>query len=350
MSTQIFTYNKPFRLESGALLNQYHLAYTTLGQLNEAKDNAVWIFHALTANSDPSEWWSGLVGEGKLFDPAKHFIVCVNMPGSAYGSIGPLDINPLTDEPYYHDFPWFTTRDMIRAYDPLRKFLGIEKIYIGIGGSMGGQQLLEWAIEEPQLFEHIIPIATNAYHSAWGIAFNASQRLAIEADSTWKNKAEDAGTEGLKAARSIALLSYRHYDAYGISQIEESNDVLESFKSESYQRYQGDKLVKRYNAFSYYFLSKGMDSHNVGRSRISIEGALKEITARTLVIGISNDVLFPVSEQQFLANTISGASFKSIESFYGHDGFLLEYDQISKAINQFLQQTQKTDLKKQLIK
>jgi homoserine O-acetyltransferase len=346
----IFTYNKPFRLESGALLNQFHLAYTTLGELNEAKNNTIWIFHALTANSDPSEWWSGLVGDGKLFDPSKYFIVSVNMPGSAYGSLGPLDTNPLTNEPYYHDFPWFTPRDMIRAYDPLRKFLGIEKIFLGIGGSMGGQQLLEWAIEEPQLFEHIVPIATNAFHSAWGIAFNASQRMAIESDQTWKDKISSAGSEGLKAARSIALLSYRHYDAYGISQIEESNDLLDEFKSESYQRYQGEKLVKRFNAFSYYFLSKGMDAHNVGRNRMSIEMALKEITARTLVIGISNDILFPISEQQFLAKSINGAHFKSIDSFYGHDGFLLEYDQITKAISSFVQHSQKGEIKKPIIK
>jgi homoserine O-acetyltransferase/O-succinyltransferase len=345
---EVFYYNKPFRLESGALLNEYHLAYTTLGKLNEKKDNAVWIFHALTANSDPSEWWSGLVGTGKLFDPVEYFIVCVNMPGSAYGSISPLDINPLTNEPYHHEFPWFTPRDMIRAYRPLRKYLGIEKIFLGIGGSMGGQQLLEWAIEEPELFEHIVPIATNAFHSAWGIAFNASQRLAIEADATWKNKTNDAGSEGLKAARSIALLSYRHYDAYGISQIEESNDLLDEFKSESYQRYQGEKLVKRFNAFSYYFLSKGMDSHNVGRSRLSIELALKEITAKTLVIGISNDILFPISEQQFLANVIHNAHFKSIDSFYGHDGFLLEYDQITKAIISFLELSNQKDFKKQV--
>lgn len=348
MSLQIFKYNQPFTLESSTVLNEYHLAYTALGKLNEAGDNVVWIFHALTANSDPSEWWSGLVGAGKVFDPANYFIVCVNMPGSAYGSISPLDIDSLTNEPYYHQFPWFTPRDMIRAYSPLRKYLGIKKIFLGIGGSMGGQQLLEWAIEEPELFQHIVPIATNAFHSAWGIAFNASQRMAIEADATWQAKTNEAGSEGMKVARSIALLSYRHYDAYGISQIEESNELIDGFKSESYQRYQGEKLAKRFNAFSYYFLSKGMDSHNVGRGRLSIELALKEITAKALVIGISNDVLFPVSEQQFLANIINHAQFKSIESFYGHDGFLLEYDQITKAIHSFLELSYQTNFKQQV--
>lgn len=350
MATQIFSYNKPFRLESGALLNEYHLAYTTIGELNENKDNVIWIFHALTANSNAEEWWPGLVGKGKLFDPAKYFIVCVNMPGSAYGSTSPLDINPLTNEPFYHAFPWFTCRDMIRAYQPLQEALGIRKIFIGIGGSMGGQQLLEWAIEEPFLFEHIIPIATNAYHSAWGIAFNASQRMAIEADPTWKNKSDDAGVEGLKVARSIALLSYRHYEAYGISQIEDSNEITDDFKSESYQRYQGEKLAMRFNAFSYYFLSRGMDSHNVGRGRQSIELSLKEITAKTLVIGISNDVLFPLEEQRFLASTINGAAFKAIDSFYGHDGFLLEYEPITQSILTFLKQHSKEESKKLIIK
>lgn len=337
MSQQLFTYNKPFRLESGVLLNEYHLAYTKVGKLNATGSNVIWIFHALTANSNPLEWWDGLVGAGKLFDPERYFIVCVNMPGSAYGSLGPLDNDPLTGTPYYHHFPWFTTRDMIRAYEPLRQHLGVKKIGIGIGGSMGGQQLLEWAIEEPGLFEHIIPIATNAYHSAWGIAYNASQRMAIEADASWKEARPDAGLQGMKVARSIALLSYRHYDAYGISQIEASNELLDHFKSESYQRYQGEKLARRFNAFSYYFLTKAMDSHNIGRGRDSIEIALRRITARTLVVGISNDVLFPVSEQQYLAAAIPGAQFKSIESFYGHDGFLLEYEQLSKLILQFLQ-------------
>jgi homoserine O-acetyltransferase len=153
----------------------------------------------------------------------------------------------------------------------------------------------------------------------------------------------------MKVARSIALLSYRHYDAYGISQIEETNDLLDDFKSESYQRYQGEKLARRFNAFSYYFLSKAMDAHNIGRGRVSIEAALQQITARTLVIGISNDILFPIDEQEYLAATISGASFKSIESFYGHDGFLLEYDKITQAIHHFLEQFSETGIKQQTI-
>jgi homoserine O-acetyltransferase len=349
MATQIFRYNQSFQLESGVTLPAYHLAYSTIGELNDAKDNVIWVFHALTANSQPEEWWDGLVGGGKLFDPAKYFIVCVNMPGSAYGSISPLDIDPHTGKKYYHDFPWFTPRDMARAYEPLRQYLGVEKIFIGIGGSMGGQQLLEWAIEAPALFEHIIPIATNAFHSPWGIAFNASQRMAIEADAGWKEKKDDAAVEGLKAARSIALLSYRHYDAYRISQQQDNNELPEVFRSESYQRYQGKKLADRFNAFSYFFLSKGMDSHNVGRSRASVEIALQSIQAKTLVIGISNDLLFPINEQAFLAEKIPGGQLVTISSFYGHDGFLLEYDQITAAIQAFLDASVKQIKHKQVI-
>src|SRR5215211_9393390 len=216
--SQIFKYKKPFTLESGRILNGFHLAYTTLGTLNANKDNVVWIFHALTANSDPSEWWYGLVGEGKYFDPADFFIVCVNMPGSCYGSLSPFDIDPLTSEPFYHHFPWFTTRDMARAYRHLKDYLGVRSIKVGLGGSMGGQQLLEWAIEEPYLFEHIIPIATNAKHSPWGIAFNATQRFCIETDPTWIEKNEEAGLNGMKVARAVALLSYRNYHAYELAQ------------------------------------------------------------------------------------------------------------------------------------
>jgi homoserine O-acetyltransferase len=332
---EIFNHNQPFTLESGKVLPVLHLAYNTFGSLNADGSNVIWVFHALTGNSNPLEWWHGLVGENCL-------IVCVNMPGSHYGSINALSINPETGKPYYHSFPWFTTRDMIRAYQLLKTALGITKINIGLGGSMGGQQLLEWAIEEPNLFEHIVPIATNAFHSAWGVAFNASQRMCIENDSTWKENHSEAGINGMKAARSIALLSYRNHDTYGIKQIGFTPSTVDLtidkqvFNAESYQRYQGEKLAHRFNAFSYYALSKAMDSHNVGRNRGSVENALAIITAKTLVIGVTTDILFPIIEQQFLAENIANTQFKEIQSLYGHDGFLLEFEQIEKAIVSFI--------------
>jgi homoserine O-acetyltransferase len=346
--TRLFTYDQPFHLESGAYLPRYHLAYSTHGKLNEKADNVIWVFHALTANSDPAEWWPGLVGPGKLFDPSEFYTVCVNMPGSCYGSISPLDIEPTIGKQYFHEFPFFTTRDMIRAYMPLREHLGINKIHVGIGGSMGGQQLLEWAIEEPMLFRYIVPISTNARHSPWGIAFNTAQRMAIEADSSWKERTEKAGLSGMKAARATALLSYRHYDTYSILQPRSAaflaeEGALDMYEgtgikngAASYQRYQGEKLGRRFSAFSYYKLSQSMDSHDVSRGRATLENALQQVRAKTLVIGIESDILFPLCEQELLASLIPDASLEIIHSLYGHDGFLLEFKQIEQLVKHFI--------------
>ena len=202
---------------------------------------------------------------------------------------------------------------------------------------MGGQQLLEWAIEEPELFEHIVPIATNAFHSPWARAFNASQRHCIELDPTWKNSDPQAGIDGMKVARGVALLSYRNQETYNINQTDTDLNSLSSFRSESYQRYQGEKLAARFNAFSYYFLSQSMDSHQVGRGRESITGALKKIKAKTHLIGIQSDLLFTEKEQAFLAENIPGAFLYMIPSGFGHDGFLLEFDAISSIILDFIQ-------------
>ena len=330
-----FAFSDTFELESGIILPGFQLAYTTMGELNGERTNVLWIFHALTANSNVIEWWQELVGTNKVIDPQKYFVVCVNMPGSCYGSVGPVSIDPSVASSF-HDFPFFTTRDMANAYKLLKDNLGIKKIAIGMGGSMGGQQLLEWAIIEPDLFKMIVPLATNAKHSPWGIAFNATQRMAIENDSTWKNKETDAGLEGMKVARSIALISYRHYDTYLSSQSDINPEKLEDYKSESYQRYQGEKLATRFNAFSYYFLSKSMDAHNVGRNRGSVDAALKKIIAKTLIIGITTDVLFPVQEQIFLFENIANAKIELIESPYGHDGFLTEGEKINDLILNFI--------------
>jgi len=335
MQAKTFEHGRPFNLESGTIIPGFRLAYTTAGQLNGAKDNVVWIFHALTGSSDPLDWWSGLVGTGKIIDPTRHFIVCVNMPGSCYGSTGPLDYNPRTGEPWYHEFPFFTPRDMARAYHYLRLHLGIERIWLGMGGSMGGQQLLEWATEEPHLFEKIIPMATNAFHSAWGKAFNASQRMCIESDPTWKERHPQAGLEGMKVARSIALLSYRHYRTYAATQ-QDDPERLEHYRAESYQRYQGEKLATRFNAFSYHALTKGMDAHHLGRSRGSIHEALASIRAKTLVIGIDTDVLYPPEEQEYIARQIPGGQFALLHSHYGHDAFLVEHEKLEEMIRPFL--------------
>lgn len=347
--TQVFNSHKKFTLESGHTLPHLQLAYTTLGKLNATRSNVVWIFHALTANSNPAEWWPGLVGEGKFLDPRKYYIICVNKPGSPYGSISPLSINPETGDPFYQDFPVFTIRDIIHAYQELRKELGIDKIFLALGGSTGGMQLLEWAIEEPSLFEHIVPIATSAVLSPWGIAFNASQRMAIEADATWLNRQPDAGQKGLAAARSIALLSYRHYNGYGITQPRDKAfmplGTEVSYAADNYQRYQGLKLVNRFHAVCYYRLTQTMDSHDVSRGRGSLEQALQKITAHTLVIGIHSDVLYPIEEQQFLAASIPDAQLLSIASDFGHDGFLLEYDIIEKALAKFIQENSSNHLK-----
>ncbi|MFM1794227.1 MAG: hypothetical protein RL642_612, partial [Bacteroidota bacterium] len=306
-TTTTYYYKGTLNLESGKSIADFPLAYTTIGELNKDKDNVIWIFHAMTANSDPSDWWEVMVGEGKFFDPEQYFIVCVNMPGSCYGSVSPLSINPQTGTPYYQSFPFFTPLDMVRSYDQLRKHLGIEKIYMGIGGSMGGQQLLAWACEQPDLFTYIVPIATNAFHSPWGKAFNASQRMCIETDPSWKEESPTAGMEGMKVARSVALISYRSYDTYQKTQ-EDADKAIEFTRSESYQRYQGEKLAKRFNALSYYMLTKSMDSHHLGRRETEAREQLAQIKSIAMVIGISSDLLYPVHEQSFIAEHIPGAT------------------------------------------
>lgn len=333
---KFFHAHQPFALESGAVLPELTLGYTTLGTLHKEGSNAVWICHALTGNAEADVWWKDLFVPGGVFDPEKYFVVCANAPGGCYGSTGPLSLNPLTGKKYYHEFPEVTNRDIVRAFDLLRIHLGIQKIFCLTGGSLGGQQVLEWAIQAPDLFETIIPVACNAWHSSWGVAFNESQRMAIEADNTWKLEADHAGQEGLKAARAVAMLSYRSYAVYEKNQPVGSDEHLSGYRAASYQRYMGEKLAGRFNAFSYFLLSRAMDSHHVGRGRDSAESALKCIKAKTLVIGIDQDVLFPVSEQKFLAEQIHGAEYAELKTPYGHDGFLVEFNQLSQIIRSFL--------------
>jgi homoserine O-acetyltransferase/O-succinyltransferase len=332
MTHKLYKYSQRFALESGEFLPEIEIAYMTWGQINADCSNVVWVCHALTGNADCADWWSGLIGEGCLFDPAQYFIICANVLGSNYGTTQPLSINPTTGKPYYHDFPIVTIRDIVNTHDLLREHLGIAHIKICIGGSLGGQQALEFAILRPNIIEQLILMATNAVHSPWGIAFNETQRMAIRNDPTWLNRDPHAGIEGMKTARAIALLSYRNYETYALTQQRNREGLHEDFRASTYQRYQGEKLAARFNAFSYWVLSKVMDTHDVSRGRGGVVDTLQHIKAKTIVLAISSDVLFPPTEQQLLAKYIPNAKYVEVNSLYGHDGFLIESEAIEREI------------------
>ena len=326
MKEHTYIYKQEFPLELGGSLPGVEIHYATLGELNSQRNNVVWVCHALTANANCSEWWEGMIEQ--LYDPKEYFIICANVLGGCYGSTGPLSINPVTSEPYYYDFPDITNRDLVAFMKLLKDHLEIGQIDTLIGASLGGQYALEWAVIEPDTIRHLVTLATNAQHAPWGIAFNESQRMAISLDPTWGDRDPKAGTEGMKTARAIALLSYRNYITYQMTQSEEHHEVIDAFKASSYQVYQGEKLAQRFNAFTYWYLSKTMDSHNLGRGRGSHMEALQAIRAQTTVIGIRTDVLFPLTEQRFLALHIPNAKYYEIDSNYGHDGFLIEKEQL----------------------
>lgn len=322
---ETFYSGKAMILESGERLSDVSIAYHTYGTYTKGLSKVIWVCHALTANSEVSDWWNGIFGNGRLLDPDRYFIVCANNLGSCYGTTSPVSINPETGEKYGRDFPGITIRDMVQAHQLLQAHLGIERIFLILGGSQGAQQCLEWAIMQPGNIENMALLATNARHSAWGIAFNEAQRMAI-----------DAGEKGLQAARAIAMLSYRNYEMYERTQLNDAPDIVKDHGAATYQRYQGEKLARRFDADCYYALSKAMDTHHVGRHRGSIPEVLGGILARTLLIGISSDLLFPLHEQAFLANHIPGAILETIDSPYGHDGFLTEGDKINDLILKFI--------------
>lgn len=330
-----FCYPEDFRLELGGVLPGFDLHYKTYGELNKNKDNVIWVCHALTGNADVYDWWPGLFGQGKFYDPDHYFIICANTIGGCYGSTGPLSKDPRTNRPFYHQFPQVTNRDIVTAFDLLRRDLGLPQIHTLIGGSLGGQHILEWAIQKPSVVKNLVVVASNARHSPWGIAFNETQRMAIKLDESWSQAVPEAGVNGMKAGRAIALLSYRNYKTYAKTQLEFGDHTIDNFNASSYQLYQGEKLARRFNAYTYWILSKAMDSHNIGRNRGGIVNALNTIEANTLCIGIDSDILFPVQEQEFITMHIKNSTLKIISSDYGHDGFLIETNELADCIQSF---------------
>jgi homoserine O-acetyltransferase len=335
LTANIYKYNHSFSLEAGGELPLLEIAYNTFGTADKP---VIWVCHALTANSDVADWWTDTVTAGRFLDPSKYFIVCANVLGSHYGTTGPLSINPETGKPYYGAFPLITVRDMVRAHQLLAAHLNIKSIKTLIGSSLGGYQAIEWAVMEPNFVKELILIATSSATTPWITAFNETQRMAIEADSAYGLPQADAGAKGMAVARAIALLSYRGAAAYNRTQAESDNERMEKHRVCSYQHHQGKKLVERFNAYSYYRLTQALDSHNIGRARISIESALNSIAARTLLIAISSDLLFPVSEHEFMHQHIPQSTLRIIESDFAHDGFLVEADKLNEMIIQFYEE------------
>lgn len=332
-----FRYEHPFELEGGGILPGITIAYHVYGRLNEDRSNVVWVCHALTANSEVAHWWPGVVGEKGPVHPDRYFIVCANILGSCYGSTGPLSTDPRTGNPYYGHFPAITIRDMVKAHILLRQHLGIDRIHLLMGGSMGGYQALEWCVMEREVIGRLFLIATSPAESAWGIAIHTAQRLAIEADPSWKSAAPEAGHNGLKAARAIGILTYRNYGIMVQQQTDPDKEKLDGFKASSYINYQGDKLVSRFNAYCYWLLTKAMDSHQLGRARGgSLEAVLRGIRQKTLLIGITSDILCPVEEQRHMAEYLPEVRLLEIDSAYGHDGFMVEGHKIATLLQEWL--------------
>ncbi len=334
---QVYHHTTPITLESGAILPELDIVYDTFGELNEAKDNVIWVCHALTANSDVADWWPHTVERGKFLDPERYFIICANFLGSHYGTTSPLSVNPATGEKYYYDFPRISVRDMVQCHKILALALGIERVKLLIGSSIGGFQCMEWAIQEPQFMERLALIATTCCSEPWAAAFNESQRMAIRLDPTWGKRCDDAGNDGMAVARSIALISYRGGAAYNATQ-QEADPTEASFerRAHSYQQYQGEKLRRRFNAMSYYRLSEAVDSHNIARGRGSIAQALSRIEARTLIVAISSDILFPPEAHIPMREHIASNEYHLIESSFGHDGFLVEHEKLNTIIENFM--------------
>ncbi|KAJ7182605.1 Alpha/Beta hydrolase protein [Mycena crocata] len=383
-----------FILECGTELKQAPVAYKTWGRLNEARDNVMVICHALTGSADVEDWWGPLMGRNKAFDPSRFFIFCGNTMGSPYGSASPVTVNPDTGRPYGPAFPPTSIRDDVRIHQyVLMHHLGVRRVAVVIGGSMGGMAALEWPlIAPPDFVRRIVVLATSARHSAWCIAWGESQRQSIYSDPAYKDgyyAPTEQPRSGLAAARMCALLTYRSRDSFerrfgrkvhlSLTQQDQrslitppASPALEAvdlhndghrksspsptppprppiFSAQSYLRYQGDKFIARFDANCYIHLTRKMDTHDIARGRVPeleanvvedtdalLAHTLTTLPPRALVISIHSDGLFTPPEQALLATHIPGSELVLIPSGEGHDGFLVEFEEINRCVLEWL--------------
>lgn len=331
--------NKPFITEAGFRFDEPDVAYKTWGSLNKEKDNVILICHALTGHAAADEWFPGIFGAGRVCDPAKSFIICINVPGSPYGSVGPWSTNPKNGEPYRNSFPEITVRDMVRFQQQLLNQLGITGIELVLGGSLGGMQALEFVVMDDRIQSAAL-IAMGKSHSPWAIGISHAQRKAIYTDPEWKDgnyKKGEGPKEGLATARMMAMITYRAPSDYDKKFGRKLQGETSQFQVESYLDYQGKKLAERFDAHSYIILTEAMDSHDVSRGRSSYEEVLGRVTIPVRVIGIDSDHLYSIQEQKELAKLLKNGEYHEIKSSYGHDAFLIEFDQINEIIEPFIQ-------------
>ena len=336
------TYIVPeFQFENGTTVFQAPVSYQTWGCLNKAGDNAIIVCHALTGNPLLDEWWAEMLGPGKALDTDRFFVIAANVIASPYGTISPISINPETNQPYGGHFPNATIRDTVALHKLLLEKLGVKQLAMAIGGSMGGMQVLEWGYYEG-FVRALVPIAVGGRHSAWCIAWGEAQRQAIYADPNWKDghySPDSPPAAGLATARMMAMVSYRSMPSFRekFARTEmAANDGDQVFSVESYLRYQGDKLVGRFDPNCYVHLTRQMDSHDVARGRGAYPDVLRQLKQPTLVVGIESDVLYSLPEQEELVNHIPHASLQLLPSIHGHDAFLIELDTLNDIVGNWM--------------
>ncbi|MDJ0498513.1 MAG: homoserine O-acetyltransferase [Acidimicrobiia bacterium] len=333
--TEFVDIEDPFELESGETLPHIRIAYRTWGH---PQPHATLVCHALTGSADADDWWADLFGPGRALDPDRDFIVCANVLGGCYGTTGPTSRADGAFEPYGGAFPTVTIRDMVRLQAILLDRLGVEVLDLVIGGSMGGMQALEWPLLFPGRVRAIAPIAVGPTQSAWGVALSEAQRQAIRADANFAGGRYSLGagpTQGLAAARSMAMISYRSPHNFEV-RFGRGEDEAGTYNVQSYLRYQGEKLVNRFDANTYLTLIDAMDSHDVGRGRGATEMVLGSIGQPALVISVSSDGLYPASEVATMAGHLPGAELVEIDAPHGHDAFLIEIDAVNDLLVDFI--------------
>ena len=362
-----FATDRRFALDSGTALSDVVLAYETWGALDAMASNAVLICHAWTGDShvtgpagtghpEPG-WWEGMVGPGKPIDTNRWFVVCSNILGGCQGTTGPASPHPDDGRPYGSRFPVITIRDMVRAQARLADHLGVPRWHAVIGGSMGGMQVLEWAIMYPQRVRSIVPIATCMQATAQQIAWGAIGRRAIALDPRWRGgdyydaAPGDGPEDGLSIARMVAQVTFRSdnvfTDRFGRDLVDRAGvgdtfGLWQQFEVERYLEHHGAKLGRRFDTNSYLVIGKAMDLHDVARSRGNLASAMARIAAGTLVIGISSDLLYPTYQQRQIDEILRSegvwSRYVEIDSPHGHDAFLINLDQLAAPVASFLDQ------------